>query len=239
MTRSSPATARRSSPARSRTRPSSSPRTRRGRSSGRPATPGAQGPRPGWLNEPGDACLLKDGQVTVAGAQNCRVLVINANRTAAHQIGAGGACAHHPPASTGSPNGDTPLAGGNLLVSEINGSWVSEYTPAGKPAWTVRLPVSYPPDPQQLGPGRYLIADYAWPGQIPEFDRDGTILYRYRAGDAQPPLAGRTTAERRAHGQRQRQRPHGRDRPRHRRAGVAARHHRQAGHRARGTQHPR
>ena len=81
----------------------------------------------------------------------------------------------------GSPNGDTPLADGNLLVSEINGSWVSEYTPAGKLVWTVQLPISYPSDPQQLGPDRYLIADYAWPGQILEFNREGTILYRYRA----------------------------------------------------------
>ena len=78
-------------------------------------------------------------------------------------------------------NGDTPLADGNLLVSEINGSWVSEYTPAGNLVWTVRLPISYPSDPQQLGPGRYLIADYASPRQILEFNREGTILYRYRA----------------------------------------------------------
>jgi len=117
----------------------------------------------------------------VADAQNCRVLVINANRTVAHQIGTDGVCEHHPPASMGSPNGDTPLADGNLLVSEINGSWVSEYTPAGKLVWTVQLPISYPSDPQQIGPDRYLIADYAAPGQILEFNREGTILYRYRA----------------------------------------------------------
>ena len=93
----------------------------------------------------------------MADAQNCRVLVINANRTVAHQIGTDGVCVHHPPASMGSPNGDTPLADGNLLVSEINGSWVSEYTLAGRLAWTVQLPISYPSDPQQLGPDRYLI----------------------------------------------------------------------------------
>ena len=143
--------------------------------------PGHSGTAPGYLNEPDDAYLLRDGQVTVADAQNCRVLVINANRTVAHQIGTDGVCAHHPPASMGSPNGDTPLADGNLLVSEINGSWVSEYTPAGKLVWTVRLPISYPSDPQQLGPDRYLIADYADPGQILEFDRAGHISYRYRA----------------------------------------------------------
>jgi hypothetical protein len=79
----------------------------------------------------------------------------------------------------GSPNGDTPLPDGNLLISEINGSWVSEYTEAGKLVWTTQLPISYPSDPQQLGPDRYLIADYARPGQILEFDRAGHILYRY------------------------------------------------------------
>jgi hypothetical protein len=143
--------------------------------------PGRAGTAPGYLNEPDDAYLLKNGQVTSADAQNCRVLVINANRTVAHQIGTDGVCLHHPPASMGSPNGDTPLADGNLLVSEINGSWVSEYTPSGRLVWTVQLPISYPSDPQQLGPDRYLIADYASPGQILEFNREGKILYRYRA----------------------------------------------------------
>ena len=143
--------------------------------------PGQPGTRPSYLHEPDDAYLLKNGQMAVADAQNCRVLVINPNRTVAQQIGTNGVCAHHPPASMGSPNGDTPLPDGNLLISEINGSWVSEYTPAGKLAWTARLPISYPSDPQQIGPDRYLIADYARPGQILEFDRAGHILYRYRA----------------------------------------------------------
>ena len=143
--------------------------------------PGQPGTRAGYLHEPDDAYLLKNGQMAVADAQGCRVLVINPNHTVAHQIGTTGVCAHHPPTSMGSPNGDTPLPDGNLLISEINGSWVSEYTMTGKLAWTTRLPISYPSDPQQLGPDRYLIADYARPGQILEFDRAGHILYRYRA----------------------------------------------------------
>jgi hypothetical protein len=142
--------------------------------------PGRPGTAPGYLHEPDDAYLLKNGQVAVADAVNCRVLVINKNRTVAHQIGSDGVCVHSPPASMGSPNGDTPLADGNLLVSEINGSWVSEYTLTGRLAWTVQLPaVGYPSDPQQLGPDRYLIADYSAPGQILEFNRQGQILYRY------------------------------------------------------------
>jgi outer membrane protein assembly factor BamB len=144
---------------------------------GHPRHPGTA---PGYLHEPDDAYLLSNGQITVADAVNCRVLVINPNGTVAHQIGTDGVCVHHPPASIGSPNGDTPLPDGNLLISEINGSWVSEFTRSGKLVWTVQLPISYPSDPQQLGPGRYLIADYASPGQILEFNRAGDILYRYR-----------------------------------------------------------
>ena len=63
----------------------------------------------------------------------------------------------------GSPNGDTPLADGNILVSEITGTRASEYTPSGRLVWSCVLPISYPSDPQQLGPNRYLIADYARP----------------------------------------------------------------------------
>jgi outer membrane protein assembly factor BamB len=137
--------------------------------------------RKGYLHEPDDAYLLKNGQVTVADANNCRVLVINPDRTVAGQIGTNGVCVHNPPRSMGSPNGDTPLPDGNLLVSEINGSWVSEYTLKGTLVWTTHLPITYPSDPQQLGPDRYLIADYARPGQILEFNRQGRILYRYRA----------------------------------------------------------
>ena len=141
--------------------------------------PGVASSARGYLHEPDDAYLLKNGQVAVADANNCRVLIINPNRTVAQQIGSNGVCVHHPPASMGSPNGDTPLPDGNLLLSEINGSWVSEYTRHGKLVWAVHLPISYPSDPQQLGPDRYLIADYARPGQILEFNRKGRILYRY------------------------------------------------------------
>ncbi|MFZ0165632.1 MAG: PQQ-binding-like beta-propeller repeat protein [Trebonia sp.] len=142
--------------------------------------PGQPGTARGYLHEPDDAYLLKNGQVTVADAVNCRVLVINENHTVARQIGTDGECFHNPPASMGSPNGDTPLTDGNLLISEINGSWVSEYTPAGKLVWTVHLAVvGYPSDPQQTGPDSYLLADYSSPGQVVEFDRHGKILYRY------------------------------------------------------------
>jgi outer membrane protein assembly factor BamB len=149
--------------------------------------PKVSGTAPGYLHEPDDAYLLRNGQIAVADAQNCRVLVINSDSTVANQVGTDGACWHNPPTSMGSPNGDTPLWDGNLLVSEINGSWVSEYTPSGQLVWTVRLPISYPSDPQQLGASptvnsdRYLIADYAAPGEILQFNRQGQVLSTYAA----------------------------------------------------------
>jgi outer membrane protein assembly factor BamB len=143
---------------------------------GHPRVPGSS---PGYLHEPDDAYVLPNGDVTVADAENCRVVIIHPDGAVAGQIGTTGVCRHDPPASMGSPNGDTPLADGNLLVSEINGSWVSEYTPTGQLVWTLHLPIGYPSDPQQLGADQYLIADYANPGQLLEFDRQGDILYRY------------------------------------------------------------
>jgi N-acetylneuraminic acid mutarotase len=134
----------------------------------------------GYLHTPDDAYILKNGQVTVADAENCRVLFIEPSGSIVHQIGTSGVCKHQPPDYLGSPNGDTPLADGNVLISEINGSWVSEYTPQGKLVWTVQLPVHYPSDAQQLGPDLYLLADYNNPGAIVEFNREGQILYRYQ-----------------------------------------------------------
>jgi hypothetical protein len=143
---------------------------------GHPRRPSAA---PGYLHEPDDAYLLKNGQVTVADAQNCRVLFINPDKTIGSQIGTNAVCQHKPPKYVGSPNGDTPLADGNVLVSEINGQWVSEYTSSGQLVWTVHLPVGYPSDPQQIGTDLFLISDYSHPGAIVEFDREGHVLYRY------------------------------------------------------------
>ncbi len=145
---------------------------------GHPATPGSA---VGYLHQPDDSYLLKNGVVTVADAENCRILFINPDKTVAGQIGTDAVCQHQPPTYVGYPNGDTPLPNGDVLVSEINGSWITEYTPSGKLVWTVQLPsVGYVSDPQQLGPDRYLVSDYSHPGAIIEFNREGQILYDYR-----------------------------------------------------------
>ena len=145
---------------------------------GHPRTPGST---PGYLDSPDDAYLLRNGDITVADPLNCRVVVIDPTTKAiVHEIGMPGTCAHRPPNDLGSPNGDTPLADGNLLVSEIDGSWIDEYTPRGRLVWDVKLAIGYPSDAQQIGPDRYLVADYEHPGAIVEFDRSGRILYRYQ-----------------------------------------------------------
>ena len=135
---------------------------------------------PGFLHEPDDAYRLRNGNVVVADANNCRIVIINSQGQQIGQIGRPGSCVHSPPTSLGYPNGDTPLSNGNLLISEVHGSWISEYTLTGKLVWTVQLPISYPSDPQQIGPDRYLVADYANPGGLYEFDRAGHILWSYR-----------------------------------------------------------
>jgi outer membrane protein assembly factor BamB len=145
---------------------------------GHPRVPGSS---PGYLNNPDDAYLLRNGDVTVADPKNCRVLVIDATtKSVLTQIGTTGSCLHDPPSGLGLPNGDTPLADGNLLISEISGNWIDEYTASGRLVWDCQLPsVGYVSDPQQIGPGRYLVAGYENPGSFVEFNRNCDILYRY------------------------------------------------------------
>jgi hypothetical protein len=142
--------------------------------------PGVIGSTAGYLHEPDDAYLLKDGTITVADAQNCRILFIKSGDKSTSQLGTNGVCAHNPPQTFGSPNGDTPLANGDILVSEVNGSYIDEVTRGGHVVWSAHLPIAYPSDPQKIGPDRYLASDYTRPGGIVEFDRRGHILWSYR-----------------------------------------------------------
>ncbi|MDQ1511771.1 MAG: hypothetical protein QOG50_3615 [Actinomycetota bacterium] len=158
--------------------------------------PKVTGSAAGFLNQPDDAFLLRDGRITVADAKNCRILFISPDGRPLSQIGTTGNCTHNPPTGVGYPNGDTPLANGDFLVSEINGSWVSEFTAAGQLVWTVHLPIAYPSDPQQLGPDLYLLADYTRPGGILEFNREGQILWTYRPSSGDGMLDHPSLAER-------------------------------------------
>ncbi|HEX3360750.1 MAG TPA: kelch repeat-containing protein [Solirubrobacterales bacterium] len=158
--------------------------------------PGVAGSEPGYLHEPDDAYLLKNGTVSVADAQNCRVLLISHAKRILQEFGSPEYCSHEPPHLLGSPNGDTPLANGDILVSEVNGSYIDEITPTGKLVWTVQLPIEYPSDPQQLGPDRYLVADYTKPGGIYEFNRAGKILWSYSPTHGEGMLNHPSLAER-------------------------------------------
>ncbi|MBA3866161.1 MAG: hypothetical protein H0X42_07430 [Solirubrobacterales bacterium] len=158
--------------------------------------PGVTGSEPGYLHEPDDAYLLKSGTVSVADAQNCRVLLISHAKKILKEFGSPESCSHEPPRLLGSPNGDTPLANGNILVSEVNGSYIDEITPQGKLKWSVQLPIEYPSDPQQLGPDRYLVADYTHPGGIYEFNRAGKILWSYSPASGKGMLNHPSLAER-------------------------------------------
>jgi hypothetical protein len=138
-----------------------------------------QGSSPGYLRTPDDAYLLPNGLVTVADAYNCRVLFINHAHKIVRQYGTTGVCRHNPPSELGAVNGATPLPDGGTLVSEINGSWVDNIGANGRLRWSVQAPVSYPSDPQLLGPGRILLADYARPGHALIMTPAGRVLWRY------------------------------------------------------------
>jgi hypothetical protein len=158
--------------------------------------PNVPGRAPGYLNQPDDAYLLKNGEVTVADAKNCRILFLSPTFTYLSEIGSTGACHHDIPTDVAYPNGDTPLADGNFLVSEILGSYVDEVTQTGTVLWSVQLPIAYPSDPQQLGPDLYLIADYTSPGGIFEFTREGQIVWSYQPTSGEGMLDHPSLAER-------------------------------------------
>jgi hypothetical protein len=146
--------------------------------------PGVAGSGPGYLNTPDDAYKLRNGLVIVSDDKNCRLLEIRGKRVV-RSIGRPGYCVHNPPAGLGSPNGDTPLPNGNILVSEIYGSWVDEITLGGKLVRSLHAPVAYPSDPQLTLGGNILLADYSSPGGVVIIDRhSGRLLWRYKARDA-------------------------------------------------------
>lgn len=157
---------------------------------------GVPGSEPGYLHEPDDAYLWRDGTISVADAQNCRILLISPGKKVLREFGDPSSCEHEPPSRLGSPNGDTPLPDGNLLVSEVNGSYIDEITRGGKLKWSVQLPIEYPSDPQQLGPNRYLVADYTRPGGIFKFNRQGKILWSYQPSSGPGMLDHPSLAER-------------------------------------------
>ena len=81
-----------------------------------------------------------------------------------------------------SPNGDTPLPDGHMLISTIRDHAMTELDAAWKPILKIDLPIRYPSDPQMTRAGNFLIASYTRPGSIIEIDSAGSVVWDY-AGD--------------------------------------------------------
>ena len=169
---------------------------------GHPRTPGAGR---GYLDSPDDTYLLRYGDITVADSielpRRHPRSADAARRASDRHARAGASTTHRPRSARRTATRPSPTA--TCSISEVNGSWIDEYTPAGRLVWDTKLAIGYPSDPQQLGPDRYLVADYENPGAIVEFDRAGRISYRYQptsgTGRAQPPLPRRAAPLGRLH----------------------------------------
>lgn len=143
--------------------------------------PGVAGSGANRLNGPDDALMLPNGDIISHDIAGCRITMIPKGAHAvSRQLGKTGTCAHKPPKTIGSPSGLFPMANGSYLMSEINGSWVSEMSLSGRVAWSVQLPsVAHLSDANEIAPNRYLAVDYSSPGQILTFDRTGRVLWRF------------------------------------------------------------
>ena len=146
---------------------------------------GVPGSGPGYYYHPDDAMLLPGGQILVADILNCRILLLSA-RGITRQLGSTStACSHQPPRQFAQPNGAFPLTDGHYLITEILGDWVDEMSLGGRVYWSAHPPgVSYPSDTNEVSPGRYLVADYSYPGQVVIFTRTGRLVWRFRPAGA-------------------------------------------------------
>ncbi len=141
---------------------------------------GHPGSAPGYLDGPDDAYVLPDGTITVADIRNQRILFISPAGRIIRQYGLTDRQLHDPPVSYDAPNGDVPLPGGGMLVTEIGGSWVDRLDASGRLVWSVHLAgIAYPSDAQLLPDGNVLVVDYSTPGSIEEVTPAGKVVWRY------------------------------------------------------------
>ena len=143
--------------------------------------PGEPGSEAGYVHNPDDALLMPSGEILTADIMNCRLLVIRPPRhRPVRTLGLTGNCEHRPGLSFGSPNGAFPMAGGDTVVTEINGNWVDVLTPGGRHVLSTHPPgFSYPSDTNEVRPGLLLSVDYASPGAIETFTTGGRLRWRY------------------------------------------------------------
>jgi hypothetical protein len=133
----------------------------------------------GYLHTPDDAYPLVNGNIVVADIRNCRILEISPAKQLVGHWGRAGSCTHNPPASFDNPNGDTPLADGGLLITEIGGSRVVRLSRTGRVVFDIHVPVAYPSDAQLDTKGNVLVVDYASPGAVLRVSPQGKVLWRY------------------------------------------------------------
>ncbi len=148
-----------------------------------------RGRGPNQFDFPDDAHLLPDGSVVTADIRNCRIMFIDVDKSQLrHQWGSPDSCRHDPPRAFALPNGVTPIEGGDFMVTEIPGSWITRLTADGKVVWSIRAPhVHYPSDAYPTQDGQVIVADYAKPGGVVIFDpHSGKVTweYRERSGEA-------------------------------------------------------
>ena len=137
---------------------------------------GVAGRAAGYLDAPDDAYRLPNGVTTVADIQNCRIVELRPDRTVLRVLG--GSCVHDPPRGFASPNGDTPLPDGGMLVTEIGG-WIDRLDRSGNLVWSVRTPFSYPSDAQLLPNGRILVCAFDTPGRVVEMTKSGRVTWSF------------------------------------------------------------
>jgi hypothetical protein len=154
---------------------------------------------PGYLNYPDDTHVLSDGTILVSDIRNCRVLFLD-RATSAIKTQWGGLsrkdanwhsdpnCRHDPPRLLGLPNGAVELEGGDILVTEITGAWISRLTRDGRVIWAMpAFGLRYPSDAMPTHDGQVIVADYSKPGRVIVFDparRKVTWDYFARDGEA-------------------------------------------------------
>ena len=161
--------------------------------------PDVPGSAPGYMNFPDDTHVLNDGTILVSDIRNCRILFLD-RESASIKTQWGGLsrkdgnwrkdpnCRHDPPKLLGLPNGAVELDNGNILITEILGSWISEVTREGKLVWAMpAFGLQYPSDAMPTHDGQVIVADYSKPGRVIVFDpkqRKVTWDYFAKSGEA-------------------------------------------------------
>ncbi len=138
----------------------------------------------GYFDFPDDAHLLADGKIVVADIRNCRVQFIDpASNHVIGQWGHDRVCRHEPPSYLAYPNGVAAYDNGDILVTEIPGSWITRLTRDGSVVWSAPAPhTRYPSDAYPAQNGQVIVADYAKPGRIVFFDpKTGKATWEYEA----------------------------------------------------------